>query len=212
MRQETGSNQFQNIISISVRLQSSGDPFLIADHIPPSAHESDAFLRVELLTKRAALVPRSVLEQSSAERELAAMGIMVDGGDDEVLMVEDRDLISLLVVPRGVKSYMESNFSGRYEFKTPLLHRPVCADAHMLLDVCEGLTTIKVYEKGWRLQFVDIYETPSIASAVYWAQRLSSVLNLGRSSLYIYRCSGALDRLLGSNFKKILYANNKRSV
>lgn len=211
MRQETGSNHPQNIISISVRLLSNGDPFLIDDYLTQFADLDNSYIRVEILTKRAILVPKAILTGSSPLSELAAVGVVL-GGDEEIVTIEDRDLVAIIAVPQSLIKELELHFEGRYELMSSLLRRPVTSDAHILLDVFDGLSTVKIYEKGWKLQFVDLYDTPSTATVVYWMQRLSVVMNLKDYSLYIYRGDGALGRMMSNNLKNSLYANSKRSV
>ncbi|MFR9635082.1 MAG: hypothetical protein SNH55_00715 [Rikenellaceae bacterium] len=156
-------------------------------------------------------MPTELLEKSSKEQELKVVGIAV-AADEDIVTIVDRDLTVLVVAPRELTSSLETEFAGRYEFTTPLLRRPVSDKAHMILDVCDELATVKIYDKDRKLRFVDVYDAQSTASIIFWVQRLSSVMKLSGYTLYIYRGDATLSRLLNKNFKNTLYANNKRSI
>ncbi|MFI3328294.1 MAG: hypothetical protein R3Y70_04030 [Rikenellaceae bacterium] len=200
----------QNRGVVSIRLASNGDSFVMPESMPQSCGVDDAPIRLEIVTKKAILIPAEVLmgdDEGSvspidiAQEQLAIAGVVI-GGDEQFIQIGSDDIVALVVVPKLLMSELMGRYQGNVDIETPLLRRRVNGKKHMLVDSFEGITTVKVFSQN-ELMFADVYETPSVASATYWLQTLASVMKMRDAALYIYRGDAALRRLLRPYFKQI---------
>ncbi len=193
---------------VSIRLTSNGDSFVMPDYMPADCGEEP--IRLELVTKKAILIPAEVLMGDEggrmspieiAEQELGKAGVIIEG-DEQFIQIGSDDIVALVVVPKLLMSELMSRYQGNVDIETPLLRRRVNAKRHMLVDSFEGITTVKVFSQN-DLIFADVYETPSIATVAYWLQTLSETLRMREDALYIYRGDAALRRFMRAYFKQI---------
>ncbi|MFR9621122.1 MAG: hypothetical protein SNH63_07915 [Rikenellaceae bacterium] len=173
-----------------------------------SSVEGAKELCVELLSKRTMLVPRELLMAHGAEgleevcRGEYAAGGMTIGDNEELLVVGDGDVVALVALAKSLIAELNGRGSGRVVYTSALLHERVSDVAHVVVDVKDGLSYIKVYSEDG-LSFADVFEVSSVAQVAYWLQRLSAVMSLESYDLYLLRGDASLLSAVSSSFKQL---------
>lgn len=166
--------------------------------------ENRACVEVELCLPKVVLVPESLFEPHAARELLAANGTPADNDERVVCCGPRNGVVAVVAVNTPILEQLESRYSDRLKFSTPLLYEPEKREKTVWIDRRNTVLYTKVYLKGV-LQFAEAIPVTTMEETAYFLEQLGKLFKLDEYGLVLSGNDGKnLRKWFGKKFKSVI--------